>query len=231
MNRYMERGRFSNPAAALSVGESFGRRLARAGQGTLRAVEQVPAMLGRIDALLAAVELVVGRADAVTGEALQVVARVEQTRADAALVARAADLEKVAGSVLADLQPLLATVAEIDPRLVQTVTRLADQLQPLMSVASALDPTIAAEASDLPTRLRPLVQQIGTLVLPLLNEMRATVPDVREILPVVERLEPVLLDVETRVAGLPGAARLRKRAEREIEEAASTEHSSGDSHD
>jgi hypothetical protein len=216
----MGRLSISTPAAALGAGLSVGRRLARTGQNALGALQQVPAMLSRIEELLTAAELVVVRIDTVTGKAQHVVARVQRTRVEAALVVQAAaDLEKLSGSLLTDLQPLLAAAADIDPALVQAVTRLVDQLQPLMSVAGGLDPNIPAEASDLLMRSRPLVEQFSTLILPLLSEMRAAVPDVREILPVVQRLEPVLVDVETRIAGLPGAGRLRRRGEREIEEA------------
>jgi hypothetical protein len=198
----------------------------------LAAVEQIPALLLRVDSVITAIELLIVRAGTVTDEAHQVVARVERTRAEAALVVQAAaDLEKVADGLLAELQPLLAAVVEVDPGLVRAVTRLMDQAQPLLAVAGALDPNTAAEAADLLTLSRPLVEQISPLVLPLLREMRAAVPDVRDILPVVQRLEPVMVDVETRIAGLPGAARLRKRGEREIEEATSTEHPPGDASD
>ncbi|HEU5265607.1 MAG TPA: hypothetical protein VFU35_02860, partial [Jatrophihabitans sp.] len=82
-----------------------------------------------------------------------------------------------------------------------------------------LDAEVASQAAQLLARTGPLLDQIDTVVLPVLNEMRGAVPDVRDILPVVQRLEPVMVDVETRIAGLPGSARLRKRGEREIADA------------
>ena len=103
---------------------------------------------------------------------------------------------------------------------VGTVTTRADAAVGIVDAWTNPDAAFASQAAQLLARTGPLLDQVDAVVMPLLKEMRGAVPDVRDILPVVQRLEPVMVDVETRIAGLPGAARLRKRGEREIADAA-----------
>jgi hypothetical protein len=178
-------------------GLALTRRLLAAGRAALLALEGLPLLIGRIALLVTAVEDLVRRADRlvaateqVRAEAAEVVGRVELTRAQAAgVVERAGALEADVARLVQTARPLLAALAEVDPELVRTAARISPRL----------------------------LSDLDALVQPLLVELRAAVPDVRAILPVVERLVPVLVDVETRIAGLPGASRLRKRGEREIE--------------
>ena len=95
---------------------------------------------------------------------------------------------------------------------------MVEKLQPLLRAATELDPDLPADAAELVRRTLPLLRELDALM-PLLREVQAAIPDVREILAVVTRLEPVMTDVETRIAGLPGSNRLLKRGEREIEAA------------
>ena len=202
----------AGPGAAVSATN----RTAEALIAMMRAAEQVPGLLLRVQKIVTAAELIVVQVTTVTAEAEAVVAQVERTRAAAAIVV--ADVSVVAErdtELVARLQPVLAAVSDIDPDLVRTLTAVLDRLQPLLGAASALNADVPVEAAQLLHRSLPLLEQMDKLVLPLLAEMRAAVPDVREILPVVRRLEPVMVDVETRIAGLPGPARLRRRGERE----------------
>ena len=93
-------------------------------------------------------------------------------------------------------------------------------MRPLVDTAGKIDPDLPADllrnAAPLVREALPLVQQLATLM-PLLRELQGAIPDVKEILAVVQRLEPVMTDVETRIAGLPGAGFLLRRGEKEIE--------------
>jgi ABC-type transporter Mla subunit MlaD len=167
-------------------------RLAQFSRETLRAAEQMPTLVGRAAALLSAAESLVARIGAVTEHAEAVVRYAEKTSADAgAVVEQVSDLERRVAGLLAAAQPLISALTRVGP-------------------------SASADAATLLHRSIPLMDQIESMIMPLLGEMRAAVPDVREILPIVQRLEPVLVDVETRIAGLPGAAHLRKRGAKEV---------------
>ena len=114
-------------------------------------------------------------------------------------------------------------VSQIDTGLVKASVAALDRLQPLLDAASLLSPQLPADAADLIQRSRPLLDDAASMLMPMLPEIRASIPDVRRILEVVEGLGPVMTDVETRIAGLPGAGLMRKRGEREIERAAEEE--------
>jgi hypothetical protein len=200
---------FTGPVA----GFVLGRRVVRAGRGLLITAEQVPKLMARVMAIIEAIEVLVLQVQAVTSAADQVLARVESTRAGAALaVDNVMTLQAEVATFVDALQPLLSAFTEIDPQLVRAVTGLTDRLQPLLTALTKVD-------ADTPVEVAQLLHR----TMPLMAEMRAAVPDVREILPVVQRLEPVMVDVETRIAGLPGASHLLRRGERKIEEAGSTD--------
>lgn len=192
--------------------------LLNAGQGMLHSVEQVPAIVARMQAVVGAVEGLVRRVDAVVARAGVVVENVDAMRADAdATVLAVQQIERQASMLVDRCEPLLGAVIEIDPKLVRATQGLVERLQPLLTAATSLDPKVPGQAAQLLTRSGPLLDRVDATALPLLTEMQAAVPDVRDIL--VQRLEPVMVDVETRVAGLPGAARLCRRGEGEIERA------------
>jgi hypothetical protein len=171
-------------------------RVAQAAAGLVRAAEQVPIMLIRVDALLTAVEVLVRQASETSSAAAGLVARVDGVQAAAVRVVGEIDaVQQRAGRLVASIEPLVAVMSEIDVSLVRSTVRIVDDLQPLLQAMTLLKPDLVDE---------------------LLGELKDNIPDLREILAVVTRLEPVLTDVETRIAGLPGAALLRKRGEREI---------------
>lgn len=178
-------------------------RVSQAAQGVLGAAERVPLLVTRVEVLLSAIEALVLRAD-------QAAVGVEK------VTARADDVRAAAGEVAVRAASLTAVVdAEVEHAL--AITR------PLLDAAAALDPEFPVEGAALVHSALPVVDDVRTellpLLLPLLAELRAAVPDLREILSVVQRLEPAMTGVETRLAGLPGAGLLRKRGEREMEDA------------
>lgn len=192
-------------------------RVRRAAGGALTAVEEIPGLLRRVNALVTGAEAVAARLDAVAATAMEVVEGLDVVRADATQVLTAAEaLRRRAQTLIDAVEPLVVVAGEIEVDLLRTA---AARLQPLLGALSAVDVAFPADVADLVGRTRPLIEQVETLVMPLIREARAAIPDVRDILPVVQRLEPVMIDVETRIAGLPGSGRMRKRGAKEIEDA------------
>lgn len=197
------------PAALMSTGREL-----------LRAAGKIPALVAEAQAIIAAVELLVHRIDVVSRHAAITVDNADATSIDAAACVQSVQQKRV--SVLIDrCEPLLGAVTAIDPALVRATDSLVARLHPLLAAATTVDADAATQAAALLSRSGPLLDQIDTIVMPLLGELHDAVPDVRDILPVVQRLEPVMVDVETRIAGLPGSARLRRRGEQVIDETTS----------
>lgn len=211
-------------------------RLWRAAHGLLLATEAVPVLLSRIAALLSAAEqrvqaiadltvqagVVTAGVDALRSEAGEVTARVDALRAYASgISAQAESLVQRADTMLERAEPMLAAVSEIDPDLIRGLTVLTGQLVPILELTASLNPGVADEAAELVHESLPLVRQMAAF-LPLLEQMRQALPQVQEILEAVQRLEPVMVDVEKRIAGIPGAGFMLRRGEREIEERADT---------
>lgn len=178
-------------------------RVAKVAQGVLEAAERLPVLVARVEILVSAVEVLVGQAE-------QAVVAVDK------VTARSDDVRAAAGEVAVRAASLTAVVdAEVE--------HVLTMMRPLLDAAGAVPPELPVEGAELVHSALPLLDDVRTqllpLLLPLLAQVRDAVPDVREILATVQRLEPVMTDVETRIAGLPGAGLLRRRGEREIEEA------------
>jgi ABC-type transporter Mla subunit MlaD len=172
------------PGVALRVG--------RAAAGLLVAAEQVPRLVSRADAVFSRAEPLVARADAVLSHA-------------EALVARAAEVAETAGRTAAGIDAVRLDAATVTQEVDALRRRAADLLgavEPLVATMSAVDPDLPAEASQLVRRALPLVTELAALM-PLLREV-----------------QELLVEVETRFAGLPGAGLLRRRGERELEDTA-----------
>ena len=193
------------------------RQVQRVVAATLGAAQQLPSLVGRVVAIVGEVEGLVERFYVVSVDAAEVVARLDYTRAEAEqAIAGAEELRRRAEHLIDAIEPLIAVAGEIEVDLLRAA---AAQLQPLVGALTEADLNLARDVAELVGRSRPLIDQVETLIMPFVRELRLAIPDVREILPVVQRLEPVMVDVETRIAGLPGSGRMRKRGEREIEEA------------
>ncbi len=196
-------------------------RVARASTGLLQAAEQVPALVARTEAILTAVEALLVQVNEVTVAAGEVAVRVDEVRATAGQVAGAVDtVQQRASRLVAAIEPLVAVVSEIDVALIRSSVRLVEDLQPLLRAATLLPPDLPQEAAQLVSQSLPLIQELNATLKPLLHDLQDAVPNIGQILAVITRLEPVVTDVETRIAGLPGAGRLRRRGQREIEAAA-----------
>jgi hypothetical protein len=197
-------------------------RVALAAAGLLRAAEQVPILMIRVEALLTAVEITVRQTDETIRAARTVVGQVENVRVEATRVVGEIDtVQQRAARLVEAIEPLVAST--IDPALVRSTVKILDDLQPLLRSFTLLAPDVVDNAMQLVRRVLPMVEKLDPIMEPLLVELVASLPEIREILAVVTRLEPVMTDVETRIAGLPGAGLMRKRGEREIEAVAAAE--------
>jgi hypothetical protein len=195
-------------------------RIVRAGSGLLAAAEQVPGLIVRVQTLLSAMEALVLRAGELTMLAGDAVVSIERVRADAERVIEDVDvLHRRTGALISSIEPMARVAADVDLHLVRVSLSMLDRLMPLLTSVTQVDPELPGEAAELVHRSLPLLEEASTSLIPLLREAHAVMPDISQILSVVTRLEPVLTDVETRIAGLPGAGLLLKRGERAMEDA------------
>jgi hypothetical protein len=137
------------PRAALDVSV----RAARVGRDVLVAVEQIPSMVRRANSLLGSLESLVARISAVTEHAESVVT-VAQQAADGA------------GDVVGQVNDLQ-----------QRASGLFGVPQPLRDAFTASDSSDMDEPARIPRRSGPLVEQLGSLVMPFLAEMRSAMPE------------------------------------------------------
>ncbi len=192
-------------------------RVRRAAGGVLTAIEQAPELVRRVSVLIAEAESVAARWNVAAATAARAVEGIDGVRAEAELLIRTAEAMRMRAEDLIDaVEPLVTVAGEIEIDMLRTA---AARLQPLLGALGSVDVALPADVADIVGRTRPLIEQVEHFILPLIHEARAAIPDVREILPVVQRLEPVMIDVETRIAGLPGSGRMRKRGAKEIEDA------------
>lgn len=192
-------------------------RVRRAAGGVLAAAEQAPELVRRAGVLIAEAESVAARWNVAAVKAVRAVEGINGVRAEAqGLLDTAEGLRLRVQSLIDAVEPLVTVAGEIEIDMLKTA---AARLQPLLGALSSVDIALPTDVADIIGRTRPLIEQVENIILPLIHEARAAIPDVREILPVIQRLEPVMVDVETRIAGLPGSGRMRKRGAKEIEDA------------
>jgi hypothetical protein len=145
-------------------------RAARVGRDVVVAVEQIPSIVRRANSLLGSIESLVARISAVTEHAESVVT-VAQQAADGAgdMVGQVSDLQ-------------------------QRASGLFGVPQPLRDAFAANDDADTEEPAKIPRRSGPLVEQLGSLVMPFLAEMRAAMPDATSRNPRAIEMDPAEVD-------------------------------------
>ncbi|HSP38109.1 MAG TPA: hypothetical protein VLR26_10180 [Frankiaceae bacterium] len=167
-----------------------------------RVVDGIEPLSARIDGIAIAAEGTVVRIDGVvdsTGRVLdganELVVGGRRTVAQAEETIRAAD-------------PSVRQLAEIT----ETVSRL----QPLLASLTELDPAVGKDLAAMLQNLPGLMDRVDDRVIPAVSALEGLMPVVQTLHENVDQLQSVVNDVGTLLSGLPGAGRLLKRGGREV---------------
>lgn len=154
-------------------------------------LERVPGLIDRIDALVDRIDTLVNRVDTLVNRIDGIVDRADHEVGQAVVQ-------------------------------VQRVDRITREVERLVPVASALaamtDPGLDEVAPQLLRQLPTALDQLANDIVPALRAMRAAVPDVEGLRALADRLEPYVTELSKTVVGLPGAGRMKRRGERELED-------------
>ncbi len=177
----------------------------RAGVGD--ALDLVP----RLGALLAQAESLVGRFASIMD-------RIETTvdRADT-LIAGVASTDESAREVVASVQE---TSVRINSLLALYEEPLHSLAPTVSEFAASIDPAEVRAMIQLVDRLPILLAHVDDDVLPILTTLDRVGPDLHQLLEIAQ-------DVQVALGGLPGMGWIRKRAEKEEEEARELEEATG----
>jgi ABC-type transporter Mla subunit MlaD len=198
-------------------------------ESTVRSADVV---IEKVDATRASADTVVTEVDGVAGRATALVALIEPpvrqvmpllhevARLDPSLVPQVAQLAKLSELVDATvrLRPLLEAAGELDPTFVRSLDGLTPLLKSLDDLATEAAEHFAQSVEDVLERLPKLVKQVSEDVIPTMQVMVTAVPDVQQLRAIIDRLEPILVETGQVLAGLPGAQRMRRRGEKELED-------------
>ena len=205
------------------VTDRAGARIDAVGEVTDRAgarIDAVGEVTAKADGAISSVRDVTGRADGV--------------------LSRADGLVGGAEGLLHQLQPLLDAFADLPADALQHAVvvaarvldalpdELLDRLPDLLAAAaSALDTDSTSAVARLVREAPGLLDQLDDVVLPAYQLFSDVVPEVVALRELSERFEPVVLDLATRVAGLPGMKRAKKRGleDPDVHQAIETMHS------
>ena len=195
-------------------------------------VQAADAVIARCDEARLAAELVTASVGGVTARALGLLDDVEPpirrllplldeaARIDPSVVPRLVRLTELSDLVepLLRLRPLLDATSEMDPRLVRALDKATPLLASIESLAEEASERFAGALSDTLEQTPKLMAQVSDEVVPALQSMVGAIPDVQELRQVVDRLEPMMVEVGQVLAGLPGAKRMRRRGEQELDD-------------
>lgn len=194
--------------------------------GLVESVARLPSLVGQLAAVLSGAEALIGSADEVRARAAAEVRRVEQTRTAAAFEVDAVDVtrrraELVVGDAAVTVERINLLVDGAEALLERAGRLMGDVEVPVrrllptaVTLADLAEPTLPELAQDLAGRLPALLTEMTDDVVPSLAAMRDAVPDVQQLSELAQRLEPLLVDVSSTMAGLPGARRARQRGSR-----------------
>lgn len=166
-------------------------------------MEDALALLPRLINVVGQVELLLGRVE-------RVVDRIESTveRADESLRAVAA-IDLAAHALVGSVEQTAARANAIIDLYEDSLRTLAPSVR---DFSEKLDPTEVQAVIGLVDRLPRLVQHLDEDVLPILSTLDRVSPDLHQLLEIAQ-------DLQVALGGLPGMGWVRKRAEKEEEEA------------
>jgi ABC-type transporter Mla subunit MlaD len=177
-----------------------------------RVVDGIEPLSARIDAI----------ADSAEGTVEKVDGTVESVRAQIGQVDGLLDGagEVVAGGRRTVAQGE-ETIGAADPsvRQLAEITETVSRLQPLLASLSELDPAVGKDLAAMLRNLPGLVERVDDRVIPAVSALEGLMPVVQTLHENVDQLQSVVNDVGTLLSGLPGAGRLLKRGGREVRSA------------
>ena len=187
----------------------------------------LPASLARLPRMFDGVELLIAGVGTLLGRVEVVLAGVEETLASVGPVVAAAStavdrvpplLDSVSSAV-DRVPPLLDSVSSaalrVDELVVESdrirasIAVLADGLAPVLA---GIDPALVANLDRALVSLGPVLGRLDDEVIPAVTSLEALVPAVDALNTQVQQLQVVVGEVGAMLGGIPGAARLRKRA-------------------
>lgn len=159
---------------------------------------------------LSRVLALVGRAETLIGRVGQVVDKIEATidRADT-LIADVASTDQSAREVVASVQE---TSVRANALLALYEEPLRSMAPTVSEFAASIDPAEVRAMVQLVDRLPRLLEHLDEDVFPILTTLDRVAPDLHQLLEIAQ-------DLQVALGGLPGMGWVRKRAEKEEEEA------------
>ena len=214
-----------------------------------RAIDEIAEVSGRADATIGEIGDVTGRADTSIGEISRVTAK-----ADTSI----GEIERVTGKagysvgeidrVTDKADHSIGEIERVTHRAESTVTAADELLAWARQLVALLDPPVRGSAGPLTRlsevltpdlvemlpgvlrRLPPLVIRASDDLFPALEVLQDVTPDVRTLKEVVERLEPVVVELQQTLMGVPGAGLLKRRGSSHENAEKPTEESIADSY-
>lgn len=167
--------------------------------GVSDALELVPRLVG-----------LVGDTEALISRVGAVVDKIEGTAARAdAVISRVTTTDQAAQKVMASVEQTASRVDTILDLYDDSLRKLAPALRTL---ADTLDPAEVQAMVHLVDRLPVLLKHLDEDVFPVLETLDRVGPDLHQLLEIAQ-------DIQVALGGLPGMGWIRKRAEKEDEEA------------
>lgn len=179
--------------------------------GLLQAAAAVGNGVGDAIELLPRLVVLVGQAETLLGRVGLLVDRIESTldRADL-LIAGVAATDQAAREVVGSVEGTASRAGTLLELYDDSLRQLAPSVQ---TFAEKLDPTEVQALVGLVDRLPQLLMHLDEDVFPILATLDRVAPDLHQLLEIAQ-------DLQVALGGLPGLGWLRKRADKEEEEAA-----------
>ena len=179
-----------------------------------RVTDKADHSIGEIDRVTGKADYSIGEIDRVTDKADHSIGEIERVTHRAESTVTAAD------ELLAWARQL---VALLDPP-------VRGSAGPLTRLSEVLTPDLVEMLPGVLRRLPPLVIRASDDLFPALEVLQDVTPDVRTLKEVVERLEPVVVELQQTLMGVPGAGLLKRRGSSHENAEKPTEESIADSY-
>ena len=193
-----------------------------------RVTDKADHSIGEIERVTGKADYSIGEIDRVTGKADYSIGEIDRVtdKADHSI----GEIERVthrAESTVTAADELLAWARQLVALLDPPVRGSAG---PLTRLSEVLTPDLVEMLPGVLRRLPPLVIRASDDLFPALEVLQDVTPDVRTLKEVVERLEPVVVELQQTLMGVPGAGLLKRRGSSHENAEKPTEESIADSY-